>query len=352
MSWLDSLMRVGGVRTQTLTGSISLTEAEVIETRVWTFIGSPGADVIVTAPMVSGLDLVVVNALSDGHSITLSSSTGSSVTVEAGDTSSAYCTGTGWVSIRGQAGPAGATGATGPTGPTGPAGAALARPYPKDADDLHVWALDEMAGTSFANSGSSSLALTASGSVSVGVPGMWGSALSLWASTTAGAASADTTDDPSTGHVTASIWVWFVSSLNSNIFCRFARPTSTPWSSPYVAWRISRDSGVTKFSIARAPATYNEISAAGVPEMLVNQWNHVGLSYDGTTLRGYVNGQLAASGSYSGAIDYTTAAPYVVGTDRATFTNVTGHYADARVASVARDAAWFRAVYRRGLYGT
>lgn len=261
---------------------------------------------------------------------------------------------TGAAGADGATGPTGPTGPAGATGPTGPAGSALARPYPADADDLHVWALTETSGSTFANSGSSSLALTASGSVSVGVPGMWDAALSLWPSTAASAASANTTDDPTSGNVTASIWVYLISSGNSCMFARFARPASpTPWSMPYIAWMLSRDGGVTKFALANGASGYNQISTSTAPEMVVGQWNHVGLTFDGSTLRGYVNGQLAASGAVSGSVYYTSAAPYSVGSDRtSTFDSVRAHYVDARVASVARPASWFREVYLRGLFGT
>lgn len=254
----------------------------------------------------------------------------------------------------GASGPTGPTGATGPIGPTGPAGSGLARPYPTDLDDLHVWALDEAYGAaSFANSGSSSLVLSPSGTLRAGSAGIYSDALSLYPNTNAYAASANTTDVPGTGSVTASIWVYLVSSSNSCIFAKFARP-SPDWTSPYVGWLISRNSGVTQFAITVA-GSYNSIPASSsyAPDMVANQWNHVGLSFDGSTLNAYVNGNLVNTAAIAGSVDYTSNGPYAVGSDRSVvFDSVRAIYADARVASVARTAAWFDAAFKRGLYGT
>ena len=235
------------------------------------------------------------------------------------------------------------------------------RPYPPDANDLHVWYLNESAGeTSFANSGTSSLTLSPSGGIVSGSTGIWSPGVYL-SNTTAGTclSSGDTTDDPGGGYVTASIWVYFFANAGENavMFVKFAN--SSGWSAPYASWRLARYSNATHFSVATGPlgADFHDIGAntALAPDMVSDQWNHVGLTYDGTKLRGYVNGNLSAESSIAGSVYYpgSPGAQYVVGTDsgRSTLTTVRGVYADARVASVVRPDSWFRDVYRRGLYG-
>lgn len=240
-----------------------------------------------------------------------------------------------------------------PSGVPGAGGGGVVRPYPTDADDLHVWALDETSGTSFANSGASSLALTGSGSLLVGTTGIWAPSVSTYASSAAYLSSGNTTDVPGTGAITASVWVYHLASSNSFAFCKFAAPPPA-FSSPYGGFLITRNLNTTYFWIAYGPSSYQQLTPSPSlgPDLQDRAWNHLGLTYDGTTFSAYINGDLVNTAALSGTLTFPSNGPYVIGSDRSgTASSVQAKFADARVATVARPASWFREVYQRGLYG-
>jgi hypothetical protein len=83
----------------------------------------------------------------------------------------------------------------------------------------------------------------------------------------------------------------------------------------------------------------------------LGEWHHVGASYDGTTLRLYLDGTEVGSLSRSVTMGYTSGTNDVWclgGNPAASEENVKGRMKDVRIAQVARDAAWFRQVYQRG----
>jgi hypothetical protein len=79
-------------------------------------------------------------------------------------------------------------------------------------------------------------------------------------------------------------------------------------------------------------------------------WHHLGLTYDGETLTGYVDGNaLVTNTTPSGAISWSTGAgtkSWRVGTAAAD--GQSGFYADIRVVSGILPAAWFAEAYQRG----
>lgn len=73
------------------------------------------------------------------------------------------------------------------------------------------------------------------------------------------------------------------------------------------AWHDSQlemVNGVVKFGVWSGAGSTSVSSSISTP---FNNWYYLGLTYDGTTLRGYVNGQLAAS------VNVTRSAPYSAG---------------------------------------
>lgn len=242
----------------------------------------------------------------------------------------------------------------------GVAGGGAARPYPTDANDLHVWSLNEAAGeTSFANSGTSALTLSPVGTLTSGSAGIWDSGVLLFESGAAYLTSGDTADQPASD-ITVSVWIRPTN--DGNLFAFGKQCRSTAWNAPYyAAWMIQRNSSQTYFDVTTLGDGWVTVGASGglAPDVVLNTWNHVGMTYDSVTLRCYVNGNevKAYTLPIGGALVYSDPGPpadgpgpYVIGADRAT-TSLLATYADARVASVVRPASWFRDVYRRGLYG-
>lgn len=90
---------------------------------------------------------------------------------------------------------------------------------------------------------------------------------------------------------------------------------------------------------------------------LINQgrWTHIGGTWDGSTLKFYVNGNLANSTGFSGTIDYNNSSArglwYVAGIP-GTGVNQTGCaiYQDIRAANVVRPQSYFANIYFNGMY--
>jgi len=82
-------------------------------------------------------------------------------------------------------------------------------------------------------------------------------------------------------------------------------------------------------------------------------WTHVGLTYDGATQIGYINGSIVATGTASGNINYgTTPGPWFVGAIPAGSGNPEEpvcSICDIRIANVARPQSYFQNVYRNGV---
>jgi hypothetical protein len=80
-------------------------------------------------------------------------------------------------------------------------------------------------------------------------------------------------------------------------------------------------------------------------------WHHLGLTYNGETLTGYVDGNaLITNTTPSGAVSWTTGAgtkSWRIGTAAAD--GQSGFYCDIRVVSGVLPAVWFGEAYRRGL---
>lgn len=83
-------------------------------------------------------------------------------------------------------------------------------------------------------------------------------------------------------------------------------------------------------------------------------WAHIGFTYDGTNLRGYMNGMPGPDTAVTGAIDYNTAGGagriFQFGADPASNVDrVDMHLADWRLYSVKQTDAWFLETYQRGI---
>jgi hypothetical protein len=141
------------------------------------------------------------------------------------------------------------------------------------------------------------------------------------------------------------------------VFKKNSRPNQT-WTTPYSAldfiiWNST--DGKFRFSVTTASGTRNEVATD--PNNFVvptGVWSHVGLTYDGTTLRGYINGLLVATlaTNPTGAIDWTTDGAWTFGSkpEEATPKQEGAFMAcDWRIANVARGLSYFQQIYRRGV---
>lgn len=102
-------------------------------------------------------------------------------------------------------------------------------------------------------------------------------------------------------------------------------------------------SGGALQSVLRAPSNY------GLP---VGSWCHLGGTWDGTTMKMYINGSLATSANYTATIDFGTAnrGQWYVGGIPGTSVNQESSIIvqDIRVANIARPQSYFADIYFNG----
>lgn len=86
----------------------------------------------------------------------------------------------------------------------------------------------------------------------------------------------------------------------------------------------------------------------------IGKWSHIGGTWDGATLKFYINGSLAISSPFSGVIDYGTSGrgQWYVGGIPGTSTNQDPPIIvqDIRVANVARPQSYFANIYHAGVF--
>lgn len=101
----------------------------------------------------------------------------------------------------------------------------------------------------------------------------------------------------------------------------------------------------------------NTVNASVTPDINVplNQWCHVGLTYDGTNVDGYINGNWVstASGGTFNAIYYSgTPGPWFIGAIPSGSGNpeeANMSYCDIRIANVIRPLSYFQQIYQAGV---
>ncbi len=129
------------------------------------------------------------------------------------------------------------------------------------------------------------------------------------------------------------------------------RPDASGWSSPYTSVQLYFNNNSTPslgglVNIAgvqqAVPIASNVLKAAG-------QWNHVGLTYDGTTIKLYANGVLVSTKAQTGNIDWGTHGPWWIGGNISDTETLTGVVEEVRLANVVRNADWFAQVSANGL---
>lgn len=230
---------------------------------------------------------------------------------------------------------------------------------PPDANDLGVWTFQESTAP-FANSGSAgadSISLI-SGTTNPQASGLvlpfsiLSGQQAAQLSTTTSNTATDSVIEPN-GAITISLWckmlAYNASGSAQHFITKLYRPYST-WTSPFVSAEITLASN--------SSSTYSlVISINGVGgitttnSLTLGEWSHIGFSWDGTTLKQYINGLAVASAAHSGTIDWGTHGPWVFGQNPANTPegNFVGYMQDVRIANIARSASWFRTVYRAGV---
>ena len=238
---------------------------------------------------------------------------------------------------------------------------------PPDANTLGCWKFDEIAAP-FASSGSAgadNMAVIAGADYSPGARGLvLARALYVGSNpagnnvtfSTATGAGTDTVLEPANGSLHG--WMkclgWNATGNEYHIITKSVAPIASGWNPPYQTWALQIKRGNNQGPVLSA--YLNTAGGVGVIEndyVPVGVWSHVALTYDGTTMKTYLDGVLVGSlaAGIGGALDYGTHGPWFIGQNPANGVEGTlaTYMSDWRVENVVRSAAYFRDLYRKGM---
>ncbi len=145
-------------------------------------------------------------------------------------------------------------------------------------------------------------------------------------------------------HITVSAWVKFADTGSPEII--IAKPwQSSSHSSPYFTYSLHLlDKGS---NVAHARLWVRTSTGTGTAEsgnINANTWYYVVGTYDGSTVRIYVNGALSASGSRTGNLE-TRTTPLRLGTNGGYSEDFEGLLDEVRISSVTRSLEWISTEY-------
>ena len=181
-----------------------------------------------------------------------------------------------------------------------------ARRWAADADTLLLWELNEASGD-FANSGS----LGAAGDLTAGAgiahrafKATWPLVRGARCNGSSGSDAKGAAGCKPTSGTAVTAWAVIVPEGGSGKRAYLTRDLHTPgsWASPWVSLMMCIDGSNNFTAEINDGTSYRAITYS--PSLVTGQCYFVGLTYDGTTLKLYVDGVLVQSGSYSGSIDW------------------------------------------------
>ena len=221
-----------------------------------------------------------------------------------------------------------------------------------DSNTLYNWKLNDASGaSSFVNSASgsgSAISLSKGGTtanITSGVTGIDGNCVSFSGASNSWLYSANTLVNTGPASLTMSCWVKLSSySAYAPIF--YKSYAASTWNSPYASFGFFQSSAaagnwLTRMTI-NGSAVDRTITVNTIP---LNTWTLLSATYDGTTMKTYLNGLLVDTYVIAGSISYLEASPYVIGGSHATTYYTTGSIDDVRVDNTVRSANYIRSLY-------
>jgi hypothetical protein len=119
------------------------------------------------------------------------------------------------------------------------------------------------------------------------------------------------------------------------------------WASPFQSWTLNTYSTncQSRFVVTNS-GTSHPVDNQG-QAMNLNQWNQLVGTFDGTTVRSYLNGLQSGTASFTGTITYPVNADVAIG-QRGTYSTgdaFAGSIDEVRIASVTKTADWIKTEY-------
>ena len=236
----------------------------------------------------------------------------------------------------------------------------MARVLP-DSNDVLVYLLNDGPQT-FANTGTLGPAAnwTAYGSPISGAQGIFSQALYIAGTpVTSSVDGAGGANDLAliTTNVSLSGWV-FIKRYSGSFMELFEKQYRlNNWSAPFLSYgfqMVNSNDGQCDLYVTFNGSLQGALRTPTPYVVPLSRWTHIGGTFDGSTMKFYINGTLAASGSYSGVVDYNTAGnrgEWFCGGIAGTGTNQTGCaiFQDIRVANVLRPQSYFANIYYNGI---
>jgi hypothetical protein len=130
------------------------------------------------------------------------------------------------------------------------------------------------------------------------------------------------------------------------------------WSNPFLTFgfqTVSSNDGQCDLYITLGGTLQTQLRTPTAYVLPVGKWCHIGGTWDGATMKFYVNGSLVASSAYSGTIDYGTLGnrgQWYLGGIPGTGTNQDSPIIvqDIRVANVVRPQSYFANIWYNGMF--
>lgn len=230
-----------------------------------------------------------------------------------------------------------------------------------DANDVLVYLLNDGPGT-HTNTGTAGPSgnWTEYGSPISGAQGLFGNALYVAGtpvtSSVDGAGGANDLALIST-NVSLSGWVFLKRYSNNPLELFNKQYAINSWSAPFLSFgfqMVNSNDGQCDLYITFGGTLQTQLRTPTAYILPLGRWIHIGGTFDGSTMKFYVNGSLAISGSYSGSIDYRGSGrgEWYCGGIPGTGVNQTGSaiFQDIRVANVLRPQSYFQNIYFNGIY--
>ena len=253
------------------------------------------------------------------------------------------------------------SGATGLEFATVPTWSASSRITALDANHIHAWELTDTSGaTAFADTGSSgtpvSLTISNTANIQLEAVGLLGNCAVFGVTSTGGSgtnvfASALTsafTDLPSTT-ITVEYWILPNAGLGASSIFPFAWVTGA--GSQYFSFGLGTTSGdqfQVRFQSSGGSVNGNTNATAMVSSKVSTNWTYLAMSYDGATVKLYVNGELMFSSAASGTILTASTPSIKIGFDGSGNPYV-GKMSRVRMSNIARSQTYIRSVYRTAM---